>query len=158
MNGLDQGVAHTDISRPAPPPDGTRRPFVHEDLKVGRSRVRRRVRAEAAHLPAPVVIAPREELVCRWRGGEPGPYGPVKPRLLLIRVVDRHERPETVRADIAGDDQEIARRNVGQEPVLIAERNDSHAVISTPVSHRLVTAAIGPGTSRHALPCLAMRR
>ena len=96
--------------------------------------------------------------MCRWRGGEPGPYGPVKPRLLLIRVVDSHERPETVRADIAGDDQEIARRNVGQEPVLIAERNDSHAVISTPVSHRLVTAAIGPGTSRHALPCLAMRR
>ena len=63
----------------------------------------------------------------------------------------RHERPETVRADIAGDDQEIARRNVGQKPVPIAERNDSHAVISTPVSHRLVTAAIGPGTSRHAL-------
>ena len=152
MNGLDQGVAHTDISRPAPPADGTRRPFVHEDLKIGRSRVRRRVRAEAAHLPAPVVIAPREELVCRWRGGEPGPYGPVKPRLLLIRVVDRHERPETVRADIASDDQEIARRNIGQEPVLIAERNDSHAVISTPVSHRLVTAAIGPGTSREALP------
>jgi hypothetical protein len=38
--------------------------------------------------------------------------------------------------------------------MLITERNDSHAVISTPVSHRLVTAAIGPGTSRHALPCL----
>ena len=74
----------------------------------------------------------------RWRGGEPGPYGPVKPRLLLIRGMDRHERPETVRADLASDDQEIARRNVGQEPVLIAERNNSHAVISTPVSHRLV--------------------
>ena len=43
--------------------------------------------------------------------------GPVKPRLLLIRVVDRHERPETVRADVASDDQEIARRNVGQEPL-----------------------------------------
>ena len=88
----------------------------------------------------------------RWRGSEPRPYGPVKPRLLLIRVVDSHERPETVRADVAGDDQEIARRNVGEESVLIAERNDSHAVISTPVSHRLVTAAIGPGTSRQALP------
>ena len=102
-----------------------------------------------------VVVLSADEhwpLVGRRRGGEPGPYGPVKPRLLLIRVVDRHERPETVRADIAGDDQEIARRNVGQEPVLIAERNDSHAVISTPVSHRLVTAAIGPGTSREALP------
>jgi hypothetical protein len=85
-----------------------------------------------------------------WRRA--GPYGPVKPRL-LIRVVHRHERPETVRADVASDDQEIARRNVGQEPVLIAERNDSHAVISTPVSHRLVTAAIGPDTSP---PCVGM--
>jgi hypothetical protein len=37
------------------------------------------------------------------------------------------ERPETIRADIAGDDQEIARRHVGQEPVLIAEGNNSHA-------------------------------
>ena len=127
MNGLDQGVAHTDISRPASPPDGTVVPFVHEDLEIGRSRVRRRVRAEAAHLPAPVVIAPREQLVCRRRGGEPPPYGPVEPRLLLIRVVDRHERPETVRADIAGDDQEIARRDIRQEPVLIAEGNNSHA-------------------------------
>ena len=61
---------------------------------------------------------------------------------------DSHERPETVRADVASDDQEIARRNIGQKPVLIAERNDSHAVVSTPVSHRLVTAAIGLGTSR----------
>ena len=82
----------------------------------------------------------------------PWPYDPVKPRLLLIRVVDSHERPETVRADVAGDDQEIARRNIWQEPVLIAERNDSHAVVSTPVSHRLVTAAIRAGTSRQALP------
>jgi hypothetical protein len=38
--------------------------------------------------------------------------------------------------------------------MLIAERNDSHAVISAPVSHRLVTAAIGPGASRQALPDL----
>jgi hypothetical protein len=91
--------------------------------------MRRRVRAEAAHLPAPVVIAPREQLVCRRRDGKPRPYGPVKPRLLLIRVVDRHERAETVRADVASDDQEIARRNVRQEPVLIAERNDSHAMV-----------------------------
>jgi hypothetical protein len=60
--------------------------------------------------------------------------------------------PKTVRADVAGDDQEIARRNVWQESVLIAERNDSHAVISTPVSHRLVTTAIRLGTSRQALP------
>jgi hypothetical protein len=74
-----------------------------------------------------------------WRRA--GPYGPVKPRLLLIRVVDSHERPEAVRADVACDDEEIARGNVGQEGVLIAERNDSHALISTPVSHRLVTAA-----------------
>ena len=50
-----------------------------------------------------------------------------QPRLLLIRVVDRHERPETVWADVASDDQEIARRNVRQEPVLIAEGNNSHA-------------------------------
>ena len=70
----------------------------------------------------------------RWRGGEPGPYGPVKQRLLLIRVVHRHERPETVRADVAGDDQEIARRNVGQDPVLVAECNDSHAVINASVA------------------------
>ena len=27
MNGLDQGVAHTDISRLAPPPDGTDSPY-----------------------------------------------------------------------------------------------------------------------------------
>jgi len=90
--------------------------------------------------------------VYRWHGGEPGPYGPVKPRLLLIRIVDSHERPETVRADVAGDDQEIAGRNAGQKSVLIAERNDSHAVVSTPVSHRLGTAAIVPGTSRQAFP------
>ena len=88
----------------------------------------------------------------RWRGGEPWSYGPIEPRLLLIRVVHCHERAEPVGADVASDDQEIAWRHVGQEPMLITEGNDSHAVISTPVSHRLVTAAIGPGTSRHALP------
>jgi hypothetical protein len=124
MNGLDQGVAHTEISPPAPAADGT---LVHEDLKIGRSSVGRRVQVEAAHLPAPVVIAPREELVCRWRGGEPGPYGPVKPRLLLIWGVHRHERPETVRTHIASHDQEMAWRDIRQEPVLIAEGNNSHA-------------------------------
>ena len=94
--------------------------------------------------------------MCRRRGGEPGPYGPVKLCLLLTRVVHRHERPETVRANVAGDDQEIARRNVGQEPLLIAERNDSYAVISTPVSHCLVIAAITPGASPHALPLVTL--
>jgi hypothetical protein len=63
--------------------------------------MRWRVIAKVAQLPTPVVISPREDLVCRRRGGEPGPFGPVKPRPLLIRVVDRHDRPETVRADIA---------------------------------------------------------
>jgi hypothetical protein len=54
-----------------------------------------------------------------------------------MRVVDSHERSETVRADIASDDQEIARRNIGQKPVLIAERNDSHVNASVASSgHR----------------------
>jgi hypothetical protein len=43
-----------------------------------------------------------------------------------MRIVHRHERSETVRANVAGDDQEIAWRDVWQEPVLIAEGNNAH--------------------------------
>jgi hypothetical protein len=50
-------------------------------------------------------------------------------------------RPKRSGQTLPATIKEIARRHVGQEPVPIAERNDSHAVISTPVSHRLVTAA-----------------
>ena len=46
----------------------------------------------------------------------------------MLRSVHRHERPESVRADIASDDEEIARRNFRQKTVLVAERNDSHTV------------------------------
>ena len=64
-----------------------------------------------------------------WRARSPATDElPIEPGLLLMRVVHRHERPEPVRADVAGDDQEIAWRDVWQEPVLITERNDSHAL------------------------------
>jgi hypothetical protein len=43
-----------------------------------------------------------------------------------MRIVHRHERTETVRTHVTGNDQEIAWRDVRQEPVLIAEGNDTH--------------------------------
>lgn len=43
-----------------------------------------------------------------------------------MRIVSRREWTEAVRTDVARNDQEIAWRDVRQEPVLIAEGNDSH--------------------------------
>jgi hypothetical protein len=50
----------------------------------------------------------------------------IEPFPLQMRVVHRHEWPESIRADVACDDHEIAWRNVRQEPVLIAEGHDAH--------------------------------
>src|SRR6266511_2469880 len=94
-----------------------RRSLVYQDLKVGRQRMCRRVGTKATGLPAPIVVPPREELVCSRRGCEPWSDLSVEPRLLLMRVVHRHERTETVRTHVAGNDQEIAWRDVRQEPV-----------------------------------------
>jgi hypothetical protein len=47
-----------------------------------------------------------------------------------MRIVHRHEWPESVRAHVASDDHEIAWRNLWQEPVLVTERHDSHAATS----------------------------
>ena len=45
-----------------------------------------------------------------------------------MRIVHRHERPEPIGTEVAGDDQEITWRDVRQEPMQITECNDSHAV------------------------------
>jgi len=58
----------------------------------------------------------------------------VKPSLLLQRIAPCHERSEAVRADIASYDQEIAGRDVWQEAVLIAERDDPHGELTTTIS------------------------
>jgi hypothetical protein len=50
----------------------------------------------------------------------------------MLRSVHRHVRPEPIRADIPSDDEEIARRNLRQKSVLVAERNDSHDVCLNP--------------------------
>ena len=88
------------------------------------------VRAKAAHLPTPVVISPRENLVGRRRARKPRPNRPIEPRLLLMRIVHRHEWAEAVRAHVAGNDHEIARRNLRQKPVLVTERHDSHVTLN----------------------------
>jgi hypothetical protein len=64
--------------------------------------------------------------VCGRRGCEPWSNFSIEPCLLLLRVVHRHERSEPVRANVTGDDQEIAWRDLRQEPVLVAEGNNSH--------------------------------
>jgi hypothetical protein len=76
------------------------------------------------------VISQCEQLVGSRRARQPRTNTPIKPGLLLIGVVPRHERPEAVRTDVARHDQEIALRDVWQEPVLIAKRNDAHMVNS----------------------------
>jgi len=50
----------------------------------------------------------------------------IEPRLLLMWIVDGHERSEAVRAHVTGHDQEIARWNVWKKPVLVAEGDDPH--------------------------------
>ncbi len=69
--------------------------------------------------------------MCRRRACKPRSYVPIEPRLLLIRFMDRHEWAEAVRTHVAGDDHEIAWRNLRQEPVLVAERHDSHVTLIT---------------------------
>ena len=66
------------------------------------------------------MIAPREELVLGGRIRQPRTDLPIEPCLLLIGIVHRHERPETIRAHVTGDDQKIAWGDLWQEPVLIA--------------------------------------
>ena len=61
------------------------------------------------------------------RARKPRPNLPIEPHLLLMRIVHRHEWPESVRTHVASDDDEIAWRNIWQEPVLVTERHDSHA-------------------------------
>ena len=92
--------------------------------------------------------------MCGRRTRKPWPNLPIEPRLLLMRIVHRHERPEPVRADVAGDDQEIASWNVWQEPVLIAERHDSHVSVST---QSVASSATKLPDCDH-LPGVAMRR
>jgi hypothetical protein len=42
------------------------------------------------------------------------------------------KRPETVRAHVASHDREIAGRDVGKKPVLVAERDDAASVRLSP--------------------------
>ena len=60
------------------------------------------------------------------RSRQPWTDFPIEPCLLLIGIVHGHKRPKAVRAHVTGHDQEIAWRDVRQEPVLIAECNNSH--------------------------------
>jgi hypothetical protein len=83
------------------------------------------------------VIAPREQLVPGWRSRQPGTGLSIEPRLLLIRIVLSHERSKTVRAHVAGHDQEIAWRDIRKEPVLIAEGNNSHRTDDASVASSL---------------------
>jgi hypothetical protein len=48
------------------------------------------------------------------------------PHLLLMRLVDGHERSEAVRTDVTGHDQEIARWDLWKKPVLVADGDDPH--------------------------------
>jgi hypothetical protein len=54
------------------------------------------------------------------------------PIVSRIRIVHRQKRTEAIWAHIASDDQQIARRNLWQVPVLIAERDNPHLVILPP--------------------------
>ena len=74
------------------------------------------------------MIAPREDLVRRGSLGQPGTGMIVEPGLLHGGTVLRERAVDTVRADVAPDDQQIARRDIRQKPVLVAEGNDAHAV------------------------------
>jgi hypothetical protein len=50
----------------------------------------------------------------------------VEPDPLRMRVVQSQERPESIRADITGDDEEVAGWNLWQVPVEVANGNDAH--------------------------------
>lgn len=67
----------------------------------------------------------------RRRSRQPRSDLPIEPGLLLVGIVYRHERPEAVRAHVTGDDHEIAWRDVGKEPVLVAEGDDPHFTSGT---------------------------
>jgi hypothetical protein len=136
MNLFDHGVAQTDTCPLVPSEHGIV-VASSKDLKVRRLCVRRRVGAKAAGLPAPVVIAPREQLVPGGRSRQPGTGLPIEPRLLLIRIVLGHERSKAVRAHIASHDQEIAWWDIRKEPVLIAEGNNSHRTDEASVASSL---------------------
>jgi hypothetical protein len=92
--------------------------------------------------------------VCGRGGCEPWSNLSIEPCLLLMRVVDCHEGSEPVRANVAGDYQEIAWRYLRQEPVLIAEGNNSHA------DRRRQCRIVGQGSAstRTLLPTVAAYR
>jgi hypothetical protein len=77
------------------------------------------------------VVTPREKFVRGWRPGQPGADAAIEPGFLLSRIVHRVRRPEAIRADITGDDQQITRRDLGKVTVLIAESDNPHPVIQT---------------------------
>jgi hypothetical protein len=62
------------------------------------------------------------------RGSQPRSNPLIEPGLLLTGIVHRHERPEAVRAHVAGHDHEVASRDFRKKPVLVAERHDTHEV------------------------------
>ena len=99
--------------------------LVDEDLKAGRC-LSRSVAVKAACLATPGVIAPGQELVGGGYLGKPRSHMSIEPRSLLLGGVHRPKGPESIRAHIARDDQEVARGDVRQVAVLIAERDDSH--------------------------------
>lgn len=81
---------------------------------------------ETTALSAPIVIPPRDKFVRGRRGGKPRTNMLVEPDPLRMRVVQCQKRPESIWADITGDDEEIARGNVRQVSVEVAECNDAH--------------------------------
>ena len=109
MNLFDQGVAQTDTGPSChrstvswlPRPRGSEGPS--SARSAGESS------RETAGLTTPVVVSPCEELVRGGRSRQPRSDLSIEPRLLLMRIVDGHERPEAVRAHVTGHDQEIAR-------------------------------------------------
>jgi hypothetical protein len=104
MNLLDHGVPQTDTWPLGAIRERHGRSLVHEDLQVRRSSVFGGVREEAAGLSAPIVIAPRQQLVGGGRRRHPGTDLPVEPGLLLMRIVLRQKRSEPIGAEVAGED------------------------------------------------------
>jgi hypothetical protein len=102
------------------------RRLVDQDLQICRRSLRRRVVAKAAKLPAPVVVAPRQDLVSGWRRRDPRSYLALEPGLLLFWRVHPQERANSIGADVARDDEEITRRDFRRMTVLIAERDNPH--------------------------------
>lgn len=128
--------------------------FVYEDLKIRRTCDCRRVSVKTTGLSAPIVVPPREELVCGRCCCEPWSNLSIEPCPLLMRIVHRHEGSEPVGANVAGDDQEITWRDVGQEPVLIAESNNLHT------NRRRQCRIVGQASAstRTLLPIVAAQR